>query len=75
MGKIGDAINEYGVPITVFVCEYCGDEFTVVPAVGDERLDDWRGCLSEECESYDPMRDVDALLFFGVIDGITAVEP
>lgn len=72
--KIGDAFNEFGVAITVFKCEYCGNEFTVVPAVSDDKLDQWTGCLAPECKSYDQMRDVDALLFFGVIDSIKQVD-
>ena len=60
--KIRDDVNEHGVPITVFRCEYCGEEFSVVPAIPDINLDNWRGCLRPECESYDESRDVDKML-------------
>ena len=66
--KLRDDINEFGTPITWFKCEYCSREFWVCPAVEDENLDYWRGCLWNECESYDPNRDVDALMFFEAIE-------
>ena len=66
--KTGNKKNEYGVAVSVHVCEYCGSEFTVTPAVSDDSLENWRGCLAPDCESYDPARDVDAMLFFGAID-------
>lgn len=66
MAKIRDDVNEYGTPITVMKCEFCGVEFTLCPAVPDERLDQWDGCLDTVCSSYDPARDVDAMIFFGM---------
>lgn len=57
--KVRDDVNEYGTPITVFDCESCGQEFTVCPAVADDRLDQWSGCLQEDCPSYDPARDAE----------------
>lgn len=63
--KLRNDINDFGTPITVFTCEFCQREFTVCPAVPDKKLDEWNGCLAVECDSYDPNRDVDALLFFG----------
>lgn len=59
--KIRDDFNEFGTPITVHLCEFCGNEFTVCPPVLDEKLDQWRGCLAVECPSYDPKRDIDKL--------------
>jgi len=61
MAKIGISRNKYGTPVSVHVCDDCGHKFTVCPPAGD----DWGGCLSDNCESYDINRDVDALLFFG----------
>lgn len=61
--KLRDGVNKYGTPITVFRCEYCGVEFTVVPAIPDINLDNWRGCMAPECESYDESRDGDKMLF------------
>ena len=61
MAKIGQEFNEYGTLVTRFKCETCGNEFTVCPAVPPDKEDDWRDCLSEECESYDPTRDADKL--------------
>lgn len=67
MTKIRDDINEHGTKITVFLCSYCGSEYSVCPAVPDNKLDRWDGaCTAPDCESYDPARDVDAMLFFGV---------
>jgi len=63
--------NEYGTSVTLFKCESCGSLFTVCPAKKEEDLNDYRGCLSTECESYDESRDIDKLWdaynFFGVI--------
>ena len=53
--------NKYGAPTSVHVCEDCGDRFTVCPPANEN----WGGCLSDICKSYDINRDVDALLFFG----------
>lgn len=58
---LNDSVNEYGTPVSIHVCDDCENEFTVCPPSDDS----WGGCLSEECESYDINRDVDALLFFG----------
>lgn len=66
--KIRDDVNDFGTPITVFKCDFCHKYFTVCPKVPDDNLHSWRGCLSIECESYTPNRDVDALLFFGCIE-------
>lgn len=64
--KIGDGFNEYGTPITYFQCEYCGREFWVCPAVDDDNLDSWTGCLDVDCESYTPSRDAELMIFFGI---------
>lgn len=54
--------NEYGTPVDGYICETCGDSFTVCPAHGDRTEDDqWTGCLSPNCTSYDPARDADRL--------------
>jgi len=53
--KIGETVNEYGTPVSQHFCEDCQTEFTVCPPAGD----DWGGCLSEECDSYDIHRDID----------------
>lgn len=58
-----ESTNDYGTPVSVFRCDSCGVEYTVCPALReDERAqEDADGCLSEECETYDPARDVDRL--------------
>lgn len=55
--KIGEAVNLHGVPTSIHVCDSCGSQFTVCPAAGD----DWGGCMSEKCSSYDEDRDADKL--------------
>ena len=55
--KIGERLNEYGVTVGVHRCDDCGCEFTVTTL-----REDWGGCLSEGCASYDIARDAD--LFF-----------
>lgn len=57
--KIRNDVNEYGTPIAVYWCDTCGEEYTVCPA--PENDDAWQNCLSTECASYDPERDVDKL--------------
>lgn len=53
--KIGESVNEFGTPISEHFCLYCWSSFTVCPPAGD----DWGGCQSPICPSYDPKRDVD----------------
>lgn len=53
--------NEYGTGTTFFVCDSCGDEYSITPAVKKDMLGDWQNCLSEGCASYDPHRDADVL--------------
>lgn len=58
-GRIGLAENDYGTPVTVFVCSSCGALFTVT---GDIDPESWgTGCLSIDCNSYDVDRDVDLM--------------
>lgn len=59
--KLRNDVNEYGTPITVFRCEFCQQEFTVCPIVPDIHLDNWKGCTSPDCESYDEARDADKM--------------
>ena len=58
-------VNAHGVMVAGFMCETCGRPFSVTPAVKPEQ---WGGrvCLSEDCASYDPDRDVDKL--FGDVE-------
>lgn len=65
--KIRDDVNEYGTPVTVLRCESCGAEFSVCPAVLDINLDNWKGCLALECESYSEGRDVDKMIEEGLV--------
>jgi len=58
------SINTYGIPVSELACDECGKLFTVTPAVPAEILDQWRNCLSEDCDSYEPMRDAE--LYFGL---------
>jgi len=58
--KTGESTNEYGTPISTHICDTCGDEFTMCPAIPDDD-DRWPDCLSETCASYDPERDIDIL--------------
>lgn len=58
--KTGEAKNEYGITISTHVCDMCGDEFTVCPAVSDGE-EGWENCLTPKCKSYAPERDIDVL--------------
>lgn len=57
--KLRDGTTEDNIPTTVFECGYCRQEFSICPAVGDDRLDLFEGCTAPGCESYDPARDID----------------
>lgn len=59
--------NEYGTPVSYHRCDTCGGEFTVTPAVTPEKLDQWSNCLSEDCDSYEPMRDVELYAGLGMV--------
>lgn len=61
MTLLGLGKNDYDTPVSLHVCDDCGSHFTICPPADEN----WGGCLSEGCESYDINRDVDALLFFG----------
>lgn len=52
-------LNEYGMLVSVHECETCGCEFTMCPAIKDDK--NWKHCLSLDCDSYDSERDVDKL--------------
>ena len=54
-----EAINKYGTPIGIFICEVCGKEFTVCPL--PKNPDNWKGCLAPACASYDINRDAEVL--------------
>lgn len=65
--KLRDDVNEYGTAITWCLCPYCNKEYYVCPALTDDQLETWAdNCLMQECESYDPWRDVELLMFFGI---------
>lgn len=55
--------NEYGTWMARFVCQTCGDPFTVtpVPATGLS----WSNCLAEWCDSYSLERDPVAMQLLG----------
>lgn len=56
--KTGGGFNEYGTPMSLHVCDTCGCEFSVIPAIADG-VPGWENCLGTECDSYDPNRDAD----------------
>jgi len=59
----GERPNDYGTPTSVFECFCCGVEFTICPAVSDEkrRMYEQDGCGDAECDSYNPSRDANVL--------------
>lgn len=65
--KIADTFNEFGTPVTMFSCPGCNTTFTVCPAVPDDKLDQWSGCLGIDCSTYDPDRDADKLFEQGKV--------
>lgn len=58
--KIGMSKNEYGTPVSVHICDTCGTQFTVCPAILNEKIG-WENCLGIGCKSYDKNRDADRL--------------
>jgi len=64
---LGFSTNEYGKTVSVHRCEFCGEEFTVIPPIPVEKSDDWKGCMAPECDSYDFARDADVLFDMGLV--------
>ena len=58
--KTGETTNEYCTPVSTHVCDTCGEEYTVCPAIPDDK-EGWESCLAWGCVSYEPDRDVDVL--------------
>jgi len=55
--NLGLGVNEYGTIVSRHLCNECGREFTVCPAVEEREFGGV--CLSPDCASYDPERDAD----------------
>lgn len=60
MATIKEYPNEHGTRTSVHRCETCAVEFTVTPAAQNDGIG-YENCLSPDCDSYDPHRDVDIL--------------
>jgi len=64
MTFIKQAKNENNTPISIFICDFCKEEYSVCPAIIDSydiKAWDDAGCTSENCRSYDPHRDAEVL--------------
>ena len=57
--KLRNNYNRFRTPVSVHRCDACGAEFTVCPPAKNDS--DWDGCMAENCDSYDPSRDIDKL--------------
>lgn len=55
---LGLGENEDRIKVSKHKCDTCGDEFTVCPAYGEGSAG-FENCLSPECASYDPNRDLE----------------
>lgn len=64
----GVGVNEYGTLVSLHTCDTCGDEFSVCPEVPQDRADEWDGCMSVACDSYEPMRDAELYLGLGMVE-------
>ena len=64
MTYVKNGLNDYGTEVSHHRCDTCGRDYTVTPAVPPEKRDEWDHCLSEDCDSYEPMRDAE--LYFGL---------
>ena len=55
--------NEEDIGITVFHCGFCDTQYDICPQIKDNEIqsciDD--GCMSMECSSYDPNRDLEVV--------------
>lgn len=61
-------VNTYNTPVDAFLCDTCGERFTVCPALESRSMDDqWTGCMAPTCASYDPARDADKLFDDGKV--------
>ena len=54
--RIKETTNEHGVPVAHYICDDCGEPFTLTPA--PESDEEWGSCLAETCISYDPARAI-----------------
>ncbi len=54
--------NEHGVLVSHLKCRACAVDFSVTPAVGQHNFKGWMDCLTPDCSSYDPHRDIDVLM-------------
>lgn len=55
---LNSTLNEHGVKVSVHKCDTCNTEFTVCPGV-DKDSTSFNDCLSLDCSSYDPERDIE----------------
>lgn len=54
----GFTTNEYGIRVSLHICDTCKVEFTLTPGV-DADATGFDDCTCDECPSYDPDRDMD----------------
>lgn len=52
--------NKHGTGESHHVCDTCGSDFTITPAVEPDSHS-FDNCLAEGCDSYDPDRDIEPL--------------
>ena len=53
-------VNENGIPVYKNKCQICGRDYSICPI--PENIEKWQTCLSPDCASYDPNRDLDNLI-------------
>ncbi len=56
----GYSDNKDGIRTSLHECDTCGVEFSLCPAIAPDEPG-WDNCLDDDCESYDPHRDMDIL--------------
>lgn len=57
--KTGEYDNEWGTRTSKHVCDECGRDYELTPAVNSGGLMDC--CLADDCKSYDPEHDLEIL--------------
>ena len=58
--KTGEFTDNEGIIRSRHTCDKCGQSFDIAPAIKDNE-EGYENCLTEECSSYDPHRDLDII--------------
>ena len=72
MTFIGIGQNDYGTPVSMHICDTCGEPFTNCPVPSDPRSPLYAGCTATTCGSYVEAWDIDKV--WDAVQGIVQRE-